>query len=93
MYDILKNDREIWDIFTLKDEYEEGPRDIYGRLPYNLASYKEIDRPVVSHYLMENGFDLEYPGGGNFAVSLSHDIDVLERSLPRRIYDTLATHE
>ncbi|MBR1369947.1 hypothetical protein RJ53_10850 [Methanocalculus chunghsingensis] len=86
MYDILRQDPEIWDIFQCKEEYTSPIRDKYDRFPYYLSSNRNIFQPVVSEYLSNAGYRPEYPDGQPFAVSLTHDIDNVYCSLPYKGY-------
>ena len=51
--------------------------DQYGRYPYYLSKYRNILEPEVSKFLIESGLNIEYPDDKNFAVCLTHDIDVV----------------
>ncbi|MGA1822209.1 MAG: polysaccharide deacetylase family protein [Thermoplasmatota archaeon] len=73
----------------MRDEYEASVRDIYGRLPHPLAGHINTMDPDVSRYLAENGWSPKYPGGREFAVCLTHDIDNLMISTRRGIYNSL----
>jgi peptidoglycan/xylan/chitin deacetylase (PgdA/CDA1 family) len=75
MYELLKQDQEIWDLFTQKEEYSpeqpDSPEDSFctpGRL-------KHVCEPEVSRYLIENGMKVEFPEDKSFAVCLTHDVD------------------
>lgn len=76
----LKEEKELWDLFTKKEEYNPPILDEYERFPYYLSSSRDIFEPKVSKYLIENGFKPEYPDGKKFAVCLTHDIDVIKES-------------
>jgi hypothetical protein len=67
----------IWNKFTLREEYHKGIRDVFNRFPYYMSSNRDIFRPIVSEYLFKKGFEPEYPNNKSFAVCLSHDIDTL----------------
>lgn len=71
---------ELWDIFTRKEEYNPPFRDKYGRFPYYLSKERDIFEPSVSKYMVENGLEMEYPDGKEFAVCLTHDIDAINYS-------------
>ena len=77
MIEILKQNKELWDLFTRKEEYNPLLLDQYGRFPYYLSKYRNILEPEVSKCLIENGLKVEYPEGKKFAVCLTHDIDVV----------------
>lgn len=73
--DTLKQNKEIWDSFTRKEEYNPLILDRYGKFPYYLSSNRDILMPRVSKFLIENSLNVEYPEGKKFAVCLTHDID------------------
>ena len=75
MYELLQKDPKVWDIFTLKEEYDSPLRDQYGRFPYYASSNRNIFEPLVSKYMSNHGFLAEYPEDKRFAVCLTHDID------------------
>ena len=77
--EILKQNKELWDLFTKKEEYNPLFLDQYQRFPYYLSKHRNIFEPEASKFLIENGLNLEveYPEGKNFAVCLTHDIDVV----------------
>ena len=77
MIEILKQNNELWDLFTRQEEYKSPILDRYDRFPYYLSKHRNILEPEVSKFLIENGLNLEveYPEGKKFAVCLTHDID------------------
>lgn len=77
LMDKIHSEPVLWDIFTRKEEYDPPFRDEYDRFPYYLSTERSILEPKVSEYLMENGLVMEYPDGKDFAVCLTHDIDLL----------------
>lgn len=78
-FELLKSERpDLWDRFTRREEYENPIRDMYGRFPYWASSECDIFRPSVSEYLYEQGLIRpEYPDGCEFAVCVTHDIDIV----------------
>ena len=83
MHGILQQDPEIWDLFTRKEEYQNPLRDSYDRFPYyasDTCKTRDIFEPRASQYLVEHGYQVEYPDGDPFAVCLTHDIDSVYRS-------------
>ena len=80
MHDILRQDPDIWRLFTCAEEYEEAFRDGYDRFPHYMSSHREPFKPRASQYLAEQGYHPEYPDGQPFAVCLTHDIDGVYRS-------------
>ena len=72
---LLQNKPDLSDLFTRKEEYQYQLRDQYDRFPYYLSKNRDIFNPVVSKYLFENGYHIEYPDNKQFAICLTHDID------------------
>jgi len=64
---------ELWRVYALERE-RAAERDPHGRV---LAKSLGGDpaEPIVSEFLHERGFRVEWPKGGRFAVCLTHDID------------------
>jgi len=91
MYDILRQDPEIWRLFTCQEEYETPLRDSYDRYPHYLSGNRHTFEPRASQYLFEQGYRPEYPDGQPFAVCLTHDIDVVYRSTLSKGYATLSS--
>ncbi|RJS81947.1 hypothetical protein CW713_05725 [Methanophagales archaeon] len=77
MIELLKQNKELWDLFTRKEEYNPLLLDQYNRFPYYLSKHRNIFEPRVSKFLIENGLNVEYPEDKKFAVCLTHDIDVV----------------
>ena len=71
----LKENKEVWDLFTRKEEYNPPLIDQYLRFPYYSSKHRTILEPGASKFLIENGLKVEYPDGKKFAVCLTHDID------------------
>jgi hypothetical protein len=88
MIEKLKQNPELWELFTKKEEYNSTFHDQYDRFPYYLSSQRNIFDPRVSRFLVENGLCPEYPGGKKFAVCLTHDIDV---AYPEKFYPIIGT--
>lgn len=88
MIDTLKENKEIWDLFTRKEEYNPIFTDQYNRFPYYLSKYRDIFEPKVSKFLIENGLKPEYPENRKFAVCLTHDIDIIFLSVADTLYFT-----
>ena len=77
MMDLLRQDNELWDLFTRKEEYEQSDRDRFDRFPYYQSRHRDVFVPRASQMLMENGFSCEYPESQPFAICLSHDVDTV----------------
>src|SRR5450756_603191 len=75
MHDLLKQNQEIWDLFTRKEEYSSKNLDEHGRVLYAQKDLKKAFEPEVSRYLVEHGMKIEFPEDKTFAVCLTHDVD------------------
>jgi len=73
----LKENKELWDLYTLKHEKDNPKRDQYER-PLAEFYNKDFSKAHVSKFLHDQGFRPSYPNEAKFAVCLTHDIDVLE---------------
>ncbi len=80
MIELLKKNKELYDLFTKQEEYNPSILDRYQRFPYYLSKYANILEPKVSEFLLKNGMKAEYPEGSKFGVCLTHDIDVVNFS-------------
>ncbi|MCK5038000.1 MAG: polysaccharide deacetylase family protein [Thermoplasmata archaeon] len=76
MYDLLKSNKELWDLYLKKEEYYPTSVDQYNRFPFNKSKYKNILEPKISQFLIEN-YSINYPHNKKFAVLLTHDIDFI----------------
>jgi len=85
MLELVKNNKELWDLFTKKEEYQPNPQqlDQHQRFKYQASKYQDILKPKVSEFLFKNGLKPKYPYNKKFAVCLTHDIDAI--SLPRKM--------
>lgn len=88
MIEKLKQNEELWDLYTKKEEYNFLFSDQYDRFPYYLSSQRDVFDPKVSRFMVDNGLRPEYPDGKKFAVCLTHDIDVV---YPDKYYPILET--
>ena len=77
MINRIRENREIWELYTKREEYNPSILDQYQRFSYYLSKYRDILKPKVSEFLVKSGFNFEYPKGKKFAVCLTHDIDVV----------------
>ena len=89
MYEKLKQNQELWDLFTRKEEYSPEQLDKYNRFTYAFSGYKNILEPNVSKFLIENGFEVEYPANKTFAVCLTHDVDEIYPPLKHTLLSSL----
>lgn len=71
----LKENDELWNLFTKKEEYHHITHDKHGRFTYNMSSYKTPLKPIISHYLQQKNFTIEYPDNKKFVLLLTHDVD------------------
>lgn len=89
--DLLQENCNIWDKFTRKEEYDPIIKDKFNRFGYNASKERDIFEPVVSEYLMERGFDVEYPNKAKFAVCLSHDVDYIYKKRWLKFYAAVSS--
>jgi peptidoglycan/xylan/chitin deacetylase (PgdA/CDA1 family) len=74
MYEILRKDHAMWEYFSQETEYSSTGLGSNARFrPANYAY--DIFEPNVSKYLVQNGFEVEYPDNKKFAICLTHDVD------------------
>lgn len=74
LFDRLRTDSELWNRYLNRSEYES---DQSGRSIYSSSPSFDTTIPNVSDKLLDSGFDPGYPDGKDFALCLTHDIDVL----------------
>jgi len=74
---VFRKNKELWDLFTKKEEYNPVFIDKYDRFTYHFSKYNNPFYPKLSEFLIKNGFKIKYPGGKKFAVCLTHDVDIL----------------
>lgn len=86
LFELIQN-KDLFDIFVAKQEYE-GRKDRYGRFLYQFSNNKDVLRPIVSDYLINNGFDVEWPENHRFAACLTHDIDFIYPSWKYTLFNT-----
>ena len=86
-FKLLKDNQQLFDIFIAKQEYG-GRKDRYGRFLYQFSNNKDVLRPIVSDYLVNNGFDVEWPENHRFAACLTHDIDSIYPSWKYTLFTT-----
>ena len=75
MHESLKQNQDIWDLFTRKEEYSPEKLDEHGRFLFSEKDLRNASKPEVSRYLMEHGMKVEFPEKKTFAVCLTHDVD------------------
>ena len=89
MIESLKENKELWELFTKKEEYNPSFTDQYERFPYYLTKYKNNFDPKVSRFLTENGMKIQYPDDSPFAICLTHDIDILYQKKLSTMLDSI----
>ena len=89
MYEVLKQNKGLWDVFTRKEEYSPKQLDSHNRFAYAFSDYRDIFEPNVSKFLIENGLKVEYPENKKFAVCLTHDVDEIYPPLHHTILSSI----
>lgn len=85
--EILSGNKEIWDLFTKREEYNASLLDLHGRFPSYLSKSCDVFKPKVSELLMAKGLSIEYPDNQDFGICLTHDIDYIRFSDARFAYE------
>ena len=85
----IRQHKELWDLYTRKEEYSPRQLDRYGRFVYAYSAYQDILEPRISKYLVDNGYEIEYPDSRQFAVCLTHDVDEIYPPLTHTLLSTL----
>lgn len=75
LYEKLRQHEELWDLFTRKEEYSPRKLDEYEIFNHAYSITKDIRKPAVSEFFIENGLQCSYPEEKQFAVCLTHDVD------------------
>ena len=86
VHDILRKNPTAWERFVMEEDYEPVGTDEHQRTLHKYSRYKDVLDPSVSRYLVNNGLKVRYPGGRNFAVCLTHDIDGIYCKKKRLLY-------
>lgn len=71
----LKEEKNLWGLFTKREEYLSRDMDHHGRFLYKYSHYKDAIDPVVSRYLHNKYPIPEYSSGKKFSIVITHDID------------------
>lgn len=66
---------EYWDLFTKNEEYNNNKYDEHKRFRFSDSKHRDVLNPLVSKYLKEKGYSIEYPDNKKFVVALTHDVD------------------
>ncbi len=75
VYEIIRQNEELWGIYARMEEYSPADLDNHGRFTHASSSCKDISNPRLSQYLVDKGFRAQYPDNKKFAVCLTHDVD------------------
>ncbi|CAG0951522.1 MAG: polysaccharide deacetylase family protein [Candidatus Methanoperedens sp.] len=90
MHEILKRNKELWNLFTMKDGYfQEEQLDKHIRSTSDISNHKNIFEPKVSKFLIDNGLEIEYPENKKFSVCLTHDVDEIYPPLSHTFLSSL----
>ena len=87
---LIQASPHLWDLYTRKEEYGSPSLDSHGRFPSSARTWREIERPVVSEFLVEHGYTVEYPEGRDFALCLTHDVDEVRPTRSHTIQSLMA---
>jgi peptidoglycan/xylan/chitin deacetylase (PgdA/CDA1 family) len=71
----IRQHEDLWDLYTRKEEYSPRQLDRHGRFVYAHSTNRDVLEPRVSKQLVNNGYEIKYPDGKQFAVCLTHDVD------------------
>lgn len=83
LFDSLKNNPELWKTYISDKEIHETESKYDGLCRTNVMS------PVVSEYLIKQGYQVGYPDNKKFAICLTHDVDDIYPPLSHRILSGL----
>jgi peptidoglycan/xylan/chitin deacetylase (PgdA/CDA1 family) len=75
MYESLKQNKELWGLFTRQEEYTPAQLDEYGRFLFAPGACHT--EPMVSKFFLDQGLRVSYPDNKSYAVCLTHDIDTI----------------
>ncbi len=88
--DLLRQDNDIWELFTRKEEYSGCNRDRHDRFPYYQSRHRDIFMPRASEVLIKGGYHCEYPESQSFAICLTHDIDTVYIPFRSKVYNIIS---
>ncbi|MGD0817564.1 MAG: polysaccharide deacetylase family protein [Methanomassiliicoccales archaeon] len=80
-------DERLRSIQTLSWE-NSAAKDAHGRPYFPKERAEEFHAPIVSQAMADRFRGVEFPGGKGYAVVLTHDIDLLRPSMPRRVINS-----
>jgi peptidoglycan/xylan/chitin deacetylase (PgdA/CDA1 family) len=79
----IKQHSELWDTYVNNQDH----LDIESR--YHGLSRTNVMIPVVSEYLIKNGYKVSYPDNRKFAICLTHDVDDIYPPLSHQVLSSL----
>jgi hypothetical protein len=75
MHELLKQNQDIWNLFTRKEEYFSKELDKHGRFLFGEKNLGNTSDPEASRFLINHGMHVRFPENKTFAVCLTHDVD------------------
>ncbi len=84
------DDLELASLYKSEWEFNNPIKDIYGRNRRFSSPHKNFFSPEVSSKLFKEGFVPHYPGNKEFAVCISHDIDILYKTSTTHVQPSIA---
>ncbi len=82
---MVKSDIDAHNVYHQAHCYEPWIVDRHGRTIHNANPNHRVFEPFVSKRLHKNGFNPIWPSGHEFAVSLTHDVDLVRYAFDSRI--------
>lgn len=83
LFDSLKNNPELWETYV----NDKGIFNTESR--YDGLCRTNVMNPVVSEYLIKQGYQVGYPDKKKFAICLTHDVDDIYPPISHRILSGL----
>lgn len=87
MYESLKQNKELWELFTRQAEYEPAQLDEHERFLFNDQACQM--EPMVSKFLISQGLQVSYPDNKSYAVCLTHDVDFIYPTLQHSMLSSI----
>jgi peptidoglycan/xylan/chitin deacetylase (PgdA/CDA1 family) len=81
----VKQDEDLWNLFTKKEEYRPVQLDRYQRFISTHSRYTDLLNPRVSEYIVNQGLNVRYPEDQPFAICLTHDVDTVSPTFLQRM--------
>lgn len=73
----VKQDKELRELFTKKEEYDTILLDKYVRFSYCLSSQRNVFEPEILSFLIKSSLSSDYPEEKKSAVCLTHNINLM----------------